>query len=398
MDTTKRIGILKKIVFLYLIAFPFGQLIRADILVGSLALNLHPVDILTGIIVLIWLISGRPKLVILKKSFLDLFVVFVFSLAFSLSIFPFSKIILGGFYLLRFFVYLLFPFAILRLFENGRYRKLIFNSLLTASFFVAVFGWIQYFLYPDFRPFVVYGWDDHLYRLIGTFFDPGFTGVLLALGAITSLISYFEKRSYKMFLLFSFLVVSLAFTYSRASYLALMAGVAYIFIKKGKLKVLLMGILAFLMLILLLPRPSSSGVQLERLYSVFLRITNYQETISIWKNSPVFGVGFNNLCAAREKFFLVDSHLSHSCSGSDSSLLLLLATTGFSGFIVFIKFLKVQLSLLKQDDLYVKVYKSSLVVVLVHSLFVNSLFYPWVMGYLGVLFALALSSTSKNGE
>ena len=110
---------------------------------------------------------------------------------------------------------------------------------------------------------------------------------------------------------------------------------------KKRIKWFVVLIIALGIMIFLLPRPSSEGVKLERAFSILLRLKNYKETIVIWQNSPLFGVGYNNLCFARNKFIGEANYLSHSCSGSDSSILALIATTGILGFIFFIEFIKI---------------------------------------------------------
>ena len=396
MDNRKKFWFSKKIIFLYLVVFPFGQLIRFEVFTGSYVFALHPVDIITGVLVFLWAV-GNFNWKLVKKGPLVFIFALVFSWLFSLTIFTLPQTLIGLAYLSRLVTYLLFPLVLIRLFDCAREQKLIFKSLITVIFFIGVFGWVQYFLYPDFRPFVVLGWDDHLYRLIGTFFDPGFTAILLVMGAITSLIYFLEKKSFPAVLVFAFLSVTLAFTYSRAGYVAFISALGYIFFLRRKLKQFVMGIVVFAVIIFFLPRPSSSGVQLERLYSVWLRMSNYQETVKIWSTSPVFGVGYNNLCLARQQYFGNTGGISHSCSGSDSSLLLILATSGVVGLLVFFRLLGLLYKVTK-SSFYGRVFRACLIAVLVHSLFVNSLFYPWVMGYLGILLGLTLSKATSKSE
>ena len=86
---------------------------------------------------------------------------------------------------------------------------------------------------------MIWGWDDHLYRLIGTFLDPGFTAIILVFGFLTSLAYYLKPAApkggfkNKYFLLISiFLFVSILFTYSRAGYIALIVGMGIYYRKQ----------------------------------------------------------------------------------------------------------------------------------------------------------------------
>jgi len=149
------------------------------------------------------------------------------------------------------------------------------------------------------------------------------------------------------------------------------------------------------LIIFLLPRPASSGVELERTFSILARFKNYQETLAVWEKSPLFGVGYNNLCLAKIKYLNHGDYLSHSCSGSDSSLLGLLATGGVLGLISFTSLLKQIVKNLDYQNLGGG-FSACLVALLTHSLFVNSLFYPWVMGLMGLLLAISQKNEARK--
>ncbi|MEJ2441809.1 MAG: O-antigen ligase family protein, partial [Patescibacteria group bacterium] len=192
----------------------------------------------------------------------------------------------------------------------------------------------------------------------------------------------------------AFLLV-IALTYSRAGYLALIGGSFVIFFLIIKnLKRFLLFTFFFLLIIVFLPRRGGEGVKLERTASVILRIEDYQDTLTIFKKSPLFGVGYNNMCFAREKYLGEINLDSHACSGSASSLLLVLATTGIVGFLMFLVLIYKLIPNLDKN-IYGFVFLSCLVALLIHSLFVNSLFYPWVMGWMGLLLAISLKSSKE---
>lgn len=375
---TKISDIARKLLFLYLAAFPFGQLARLEITIGSLKFPLLLIDIIPGIMALLFFLCKftLPKI---SKRFLFFIGTALLSLIYSLTTFRGSEIVVGLLYLLRLSAYFVFFVVVFNLVKNEKDKKTIFKSLLTVSVFAGLFGWIQYFFYPDLRSFTIWGWDDHLLRLVGTFLDPGFTSIILVLGFLTSL-RYINTEKKITFILPLLLFVTTLFTYSRAGYLALLVGALVMLFKKPIIIVIF--ILIFVISVLLLPKKEGEGVKLERSSSVLARFENYSQTFEIIKKFPVFGVGYNNLCLVR------GNSDSHSCSGSDSSLLMILATTGIVGIAVFSDLIN-QMRLSSTNS-YGKIFFASGASLMVHSIFVNSLFYPWVMGWMLIVFAISL--------
>ncbi|MEK7550905.1 MAG: O-antigen ligase family protein [Patescibacteria group bacterium] len=355
------------ILFTFLILFPFGQIIKIGIV--------NPIDIVVGAGAL-WAILKKNKHPSVFKYFNNFLYVVSFSYIVSIFLIKEIDLVYGLLYLVRLVAYFYF-FTLVSNFKN---KKLLLNSLLSLSIFSAIFGWIQYFLYPDVRALIYYGWDDHLYRMVGTFLDPTFLGLILVLGSI---LAFYQKK----YLAFGFLAFSILFTYSRASYLALLIPSFFVF---KKLKYYLLFVICLLIIVIFLPKKAGEGVRLERTSSIVARLESYGATFSVFKESPLFGVGFNNICLAKDKNFS-----SHSCSGSESSLLFLLATTGVVGFVSFVYFVfKVGGSLSRNSTFYIL--HSTFIAIFVHSLFSNSLFYPWIMGYLMILLAITLKREVKT--
>ncbi|KKU08994.1 MAG: Oligosaccharide repeat unit polymerase Wzy [Candidatus Woesebacteria bacterium GW2011_GWB1_45_5] len=339
------------ILFAFLILFPFGTIIK----IGTV----NPIDIVVGLGALTAILK-RYKTPEVFRYFFNFLFIAAFTFIASVFVFKDSQVLTGLLYLVRLAAYFYFLIFIL----HFKDKKSILNFLLAISVISAVFGWIQYFLFPDFRALIEYGWDDHLYRMVGTFLDPAFLGLILVFGLTISL---HKKKN----LLSLFLLASIAFTYSRASYIAALVPLVY---KKARVLSLV-----FAGLILFLPRTAGEGVKLERTASISARLDNYRQTFEIFKGNPLFGVGFNNICLAKDADFE-----SHSCSGADSSLLFILTTTGVAGFLGFIYLIyKVWKN---SDDLF----RISGISLLLHSLFANSLFYPWILGFIIILFGLSL--------
>lgn len=366
-------------IFLFLIIFPFGQIIRIGIV--------QPLDIIVGLAAVTAIFKKFPKPEIFKY-FEDFLFVLSFSWIFGIFIFRQIEVIYGFLYLFRLIAYFYFFIYVWNFAKKGnKNKKLLIDSLLSVSVVSAMFGWIQFFMIPNIKPFFTWGWDEHLYRLVGTFLDPTFLGLIIVFGIITSIIRMVEVKNKKLYIITTiFLLLSLAFSYSRASYLALFAGVLVIaWYKKLIWKALLL-IGLFTGLLFLLPTSRNHSIELFRSFSAIARVENYQTTLKIFSKSPIFGVGYDNMCIAYQKFIGPQSFESHACSGSDSSILFILTTTGLVGLIVFIYSLFMMKVFLNHNS-YSIILNSSLASLCVHSLFSNSMFYPWILGWVVILLA-----------
>lgn len=391
MEDRTKLTVLEILIFFYLILFPFGQIIRWDLLVGQASFPIHPTDFVVGFIFVCTLAFNLPKPKIFKVINSFLFAAF-FSLILSVFIFKTASVIFGALYLLRIYAYAYLFVAAWNVYREKSLKERLMKILIAISAAIGVFGWFQYFFYPDMRPLIEWGWDDHLFRLVSTFLDPAFTSIILVFGYVLSLTQFIFTKKKEYLVLIAFFIITLAFTYSRAGYLALTVGSMAILLAIKKLKIVI-AILGLLVLIFLLPRPSGEGVKLERVASIYARGTNYVETLQIASRSPLFGVGFNNLCLARQKFLNAGEFKSHSCSGSDSSLLFILATTGIIGLIIFLGGVYKVFGTLSLD-IYGLPILGTVAALGIHGFFSNSYFYPWVMGYLALLVSLGIKENS----
>ncbi|MBU0978314.1 hypothetical protein KKF92_00595 [Patescibacteria group bacterium] len=139
-------------------------------------------------------------------------------------------------YNLRFLLYITFGMTLWS-------TKLISNSskwlgLGLYSLVLIGWGWWQYLFLPDTRFLAVFGWDDHYFRLIGTAFDPNFTGALLGMLLICWQFlakTFKQKFIWLKWLMTGLLLLTLGLTYSRASYLSLLVGISALVIlaKRG---------------------------------------------------------------------------------------------------------------------------------------------------------------------
>lgn len=376
----------------YIIIFPLGQLIRLERVIFGNYIVIQPIEVVS--LFLTFIAFRNIKNIFIKyESYFTFLIALIFSLLISIGRYEFKTLVSSIFYLIRFlsFIGVFYGCFVLRWSLGKKFMERVIHFVGLS---ILTFGWIQYIYFPDLRILRYFGWDNHIYRLASTFLDPGFTGILLTLFSLFLTQKYFKTR--KKIYLFSTAatVIGVFFTYSRSSYLALISGMVFLArIKKISFEKLLMwGLPILIIVIIFLPRPGGEGIRLERTASIFARIENYREVYNIWKSSPVFGIGFNNLCAYRLQKN-PDAHFdSHACSGADSSLMMILATSGIIGIVSFFRFVITSIDKTNPNKNYKLVY-SQILALIVHSVFTNSLFYPWVVG----LIALNVSYVSKKG-
>lgn len=382
--------ITEKLVFIYLILFPFGQLPGFFLKYWlGIDLKLHPADLIVFLFLpfTVSLVSkNRPQWV---KRVIALFIVSMFSLVFSLSIFSIQEVILGTLYLLRFTSYLAMAVSIYYFAKNRKENKeKLIKSLILVGIFVSIFGFMQYLYLPDLRTLKLFNWDDHLYRLVSTFLDPAYTGIILVFSLFSALSLWLtHKKKIYLYTLVP-LGVSLALTYSRASFLAAILGVSVLAWMYGKKKLVYLSLLAVITAVFILPRPGGEGVKLSRVSSIVAKEKNFHEGEVLLQKSPLFGLGFNNVCASKIKYLGDENIFSNSCSGLDNSFLYILVTTGLVGGIYFLS-AGIEIVRSTSKNIYGKIFLASAAALLFHSLFTNTLFYNFALGYTAILLGIS---------
>ena len=374
--------LLRLVILSTLVLIPLGQMPGFFIdLAFQFPFTIHPLDIiaLTTLPLTIFSIVRH------RNKYMFLFANYILIAAFSLIISLFDRPGLFNsnaiFYLIRFVSFLSLSYvAILATGEKILKKTEILQGLLIGGVLIALFGWLQYTFLPDLRFMKILGWDDHYFRLTSTLLDPTFTGLILTFTALVALRNYQKK-------IFLFILITILFTYSRASYLSLGAGVIYMLLPKINLKSIAIGTISIFFLFFMLPKPSGEGGNLLRLSTITARGTNYSETIKIFKENPLLGVGFNNICNAKKQN---NANLMsmNSCHGADNSYLFILATTGLVGGITFIFSTKTLLDTTRHDS-NGRILKASLVSLGTHSFFGNSIFYMTTMAWLALLIGIS---------
>ncbi len=263
-----------------------------------------------------------------------------------------------------------------------------FYILMLAGVLFAISGFILLKLIPDFTEagLADLGWDPHVRRLTGTFFDPNFAG-----GAFAFLIALLggkflsEKKFPKQSLILvicGILGTALLLTFSRSGLLAL--GISGLILgifgdRRILLAMLVVGILGISTSPRLAERVdefsksvNSIGEESQQVLdpTAQLRIDSWRDGWSIWQKNPILGTGFGTY-----KFHQTfSSEESHAATGSDASLLNIGATTGILGFGIFVIFLWNLTIIAFQKRKWG--FLAAFAGLLVHSIFVNSLFFP----------------------
>ncbi len=345
--------------FLIAIIFPFGQLLRLNIQDVSFPI----IDLAIFLFFLTNLIySIKHQKIKIKNKYLLYFITFAWTSFFlNLLRYPFSlKPIL---YLIRLSIYLSFfilpPNKKLIL---PKFQKFFQLTIISGI----VFALIQYTIWPDLTYFDSLNWDPHLSRLVGSFLDPTFTGLIFLLFLINTIL---KKNPRKSWIIITITYLALALSYSRSSLLGFVFAAFLISRHLKNKKIFIYSLIIITTTIILLPRPPGEGTKLERTNSIKAKIQNYKEAFKTFSQAPLIGHGYNNLPLAR----IINNPASHANFGFDNSLLTILATTGIIGLVLF---------LLGLSNIYkfsTPNQKISLLVVLLHSFFSNSLPYPWVL-------------------
>ncbi len=334
---------------------------------------------------------AQPMLLLPIAGFIG---VALISLLFNAFRFTPPQLTQSALYLVRWVAYAAIYVVIV---QNVVPAGIILQGLFMTGTGLGVLGLLQYVFFPSLRPLEYLGWDPHYFRLFSTLLDPNFAGIMLVLSIFLGMY-LFAHRSKLMLCCLGLLLIALYLTYSRSSYLAFAVGCVFLAMRSIQWKAQgIVVILLFLLFVVALPKPGGDTLRLDRMASTVARIENWQESIRKIGESPILGFGFNTLRFIPPREGEVDMH-SKAAAGVDNSFLFILLTTGIVGLVAYGWLMVRQIRMVgmigeKQKTLQ-SLFFASIIAVLVHSMFVNSLFYPWVMIWLWALTG-AVESLSK---
>lgn len=377
--------LLKKIFIFVLFLFPLGEIIRINFSNGFIV---KPLDVGIGILVFLWLTFKLFKKQKIKHK--NIFIpVLLFSLSsfFSLIIgnlnLSFKEFLTSFSYLLRWVTYAGIFFVVSDF--DKEFKKKILNLLIVVGSLIVGLGYLQYFFYTDLRNLYYLGWDEHTYRMFSIFLDPNFAGAFFVLFFLFLINLFLKKKSISIGLLAILTLGAVFLTFSRSALIMLIVSSSLLFVLMNKKKWI--GILLGITLLVLGASSkyfNIENINLFRVISSEARLKTAGKAIGIIRDHPIFGVGFNAYRYTKLDYnSRYDSSriISHADAGVDNSFLFIMATTGIVGFILY---LFLWLRILKTASILAT---ASIVGVFVDSMFINSLFYPFIMLWLWIVVA-----------
>ncbi|MBI4040213.1 O-antigen ligase family protein [Candidatus Daviesbacteria bacterium] len=351
--------------------------------------------LLVGVVLtsLIWWVLIKPKIIVPKVSkFLGLFlVVSLVALLLSTTFFPPAEVIRGGLYWVRFALYSSILLVVFNLNQTLKGAKeLLLEVLIRFGALLALLGFAQLLVLPNFDLLTQFGFDPHQNRLASTFLDPNFTGVYLSLTLLLIFHKFITSKS-KIWLIWLGVVgLAIILTYSRSAYLTLVISALVLTIFRWR-KLLIFLVIVAVLAGIFFPRFYQrvvGGLTIDQ--SASERLISWQNGLNVWRHWPVLGVGFNNYRYSQGQLNLLRSFQtdqSHSGGGVDSSFIFVLATTGVIGLLSYLVFwLYVWKLLIFKRTNFNIIVLAAVIGLLLGSQFTNALFYPPIMlWYLVVL-------------
>lgn len=393
--------ILKFIFIVTVLIFPLGEIGRFQFSNG-IAFTIN--DISIAILVTCWLITHllKRKKISAKSLTKQIFIfagIGFLSLVINNRFLSQQEFVVSSLYLLRWIVYAGVYFVVSE-FDFKFKRKSLF-LITVVGFLIVVIGYLQYFLYPNLRNLYYAGWDEHLYRMFSTFLDPNFAAtffVLFFLLVAGLFFDYFKNRKMgKLLILGTIGILTLGaifLTYSRSGLLMLFFSVLIFLILNKLRRWIIAAALILIVSIVLSPRAfQTEGTNVLRIVSSHERVQSAQHALTIFKDYPLFGVGFNayRYTQIRYGYLKGDKSLvSHAGSGTDNSFLFVLVTSGIAGLIsyLYIWYRALKVGNAKPKNVGQIVLFSSILGLFVNALFINSLFYPFVMEWVWIFMGI----------
>lgn len=263
-----------------------------------------------------------------------------------------------------------------------------------TGFLMSGWGILQYVLLPDVRFLHTFGWDDHYYRLIGPLLDPNFAGLLTILTlfywqSCAHLVKRYTQKTLnsgvKLFHLINnsvwlVLFTSLAMTFSRSSWLALIGSLALMAFWPKTRPVITFKIVGIWVCILIgsyvfLPKPTGEGVDITRTSTISARTDLNRYLLSSMQPLDwVIGKGAFNFRVATEP--KSTGTVPTTAIQPDNVFVQLVGSIGVGGILLVILLLWQKRQTVSQLDPWLV---GIIWAVLIHAQFNNSLFQPQIL-------------------
>lgn len=420
------VSIKKPILGLYfLILLPIaGEFSRLSFLGKSIVLSDLFIPIFEFII--FWRLTDRTfdkKIQTPLKIIAFFLLIAAISLLLSLIWLNPSEFIQSALYLFRLIVYIgLLPCSYWLIKKENTADAL--KWIIISTILITFTGFIQLQILPNLEELAkAEGYDPHINRLVGSWLDPNFIGGFFAFISliITGLAIYTKKKKERVILLTlaAILLVALFLTYSRSAYVAFAIGIFILGLIKARKLLIIILIIGSIGIASSERAQQRVGELTTSITSVLfntaenpdptarLRIQNWEQTLFLISQKPFLGHGYNTLTYAKLNEGFVKDEDVHSASGSDSSLLTILATTGIFGLLFFLIFYLIVLkdtiqswrttTSSTQKGLALGLFAGT-VALLVHSNFVNSLLFPQIMIFFFIILGIFYKGTEHPAK
>lgn len=351
----------------------------------------------------------------LVAAFLPFFVWSLWLLVINSSWLGRGPFVVSLFYWLRLSAILLLLPACVWLVRENNTRRVFVVAWVFVFVVIAMTGLAQYFLVSDLSV-LGGGWDPHDHRLVSTWLDPNFMGALLGMALLTSTTMAFSANSPKRSAVFlisaTIFLAALVLTKSRSAWLATVLTTLLFspFLILGRralsswAKVIIISLVTVSMMsgvvgVYLLGDRALGLIRGDE--TVRLRQEALQDIWPLASRHWLLGVGYNSYQYAALEEGLISDLSIHSRAGADNSALTLLVTTGVLGVtLFFVPWLILVVILLRRWILCAN-YQSfaatvAIVLLFIHSQFVNSFLYAHLLIALIVLVAWAYTSREEK--
>jgi len=319
------------LIYLTSFLFSLGQVGRISLDNGQINFYLYEISLAAAFVGLLIKFKFTP----LKKALAKYKIIFIFFLwllltnLLKITSFSLKDNVVSFLYLFRLLFYPLFFLYVDHLNIN---KNIIRKSLIIFIILTFIVSFTQYFLYPDLRNLYYLGWDPHLNRMFGTFFDTSIAAAIYSL-----IFLYLFKNEKYVFSIFP--LICLVLTFSRSAYIVLGLTLLTNFFSKKYIKYVLFIIISFILIFIIAPKQFGTGVSLTRNFSIFSRIHDYKNALTIWKKYPLTGIGYNRIEYFKKQagIFNQKENIPVNSAGSfNSSYLIILVTTGVIGLSLFL--------------------------------------------------------------
>lgn len=317
----------------------------------------------------------------------------------------------GALYFIRWVEYLALFWIGLDVFRTHARAKKYLNIIIGTGVILAILGFIQLKVFPDFSFMVPQGWDPHVGRLLSTWFDPNFLGglfvLLIAIAASVALYTPFRQSRW-LWIATGIMSLATVLTFSRSAYVGLVVALGIIGLVRSRVA-LFLGALAMISVVMFVPRVQERVIGIRSVdETAQLRLVSYRNAFTVIGDHPLLGVGYNLYKYVQVEYNFLETTNEHSASGSDSSLLTIWVTTGTIGLVIYLwLFLSMMVEawrtwrdqrLPRQWQGYGLGLVAGLSGLFAHSQFVNGLQYPHLMEMMWLLVAMSIAVRQPSTE